>query len=69
MTTRNVTAADGKNIRVKMLTAGQWMATNRGRYPAVVQRTMSGGWVCRTVSGKVRSGKTMGAAVSAFYSY
>lgn len=65
--TRNVTGLNGKNIRVKMLTAGQWMASNRGRYPAVVERTMSGGWTCRTVGGKARSGKSMRAAVSAFY--
>lgn len=67
MTTRNVTGHNGKNIRVRMLTAGQWMATNRGRFPAIVERTMSGGWVCRTVGGKARSGRSMGAAVASFY--
>jgi hypothetical protein len=66
-TTRNVTGYNGKNIRVKMLTAGQWMATNRGRFPAVVERTMGGGWLCRAVGGKYRVGKTMGQAVAAFY--
>ena len=69
MASRNVTGLNGKNIRVKMLTAGQWMATNRGRYPAVVARAMSGGWVCRSIGGKVRSGKTMSAAVATFYGH
>jgi len=66
-TTRNVIADNGKNIRMRMLAAGQWMATNRGRTPAVVERTMNGGWLCRAVGGKYRVGKTMRNAVAAFY--
>ena len=67
MTTRYIPAVNGKAITVKMLTAGQWMATNRGRFPAVVERTMSGTWVCRSINRGVRTGPTMKAAVASFY--